>query len=85
MMTKVPIGKQCTAIRILIGAVERGMKMKPSEIRHIKPHYEAAFETLLWFSVNEVEVKEALRRAKEEKNDIGVHRANVGELLSRED
>lgn len=66
---RVPIGKQCGAIRILINAADRGAKFKPSEVKHYKEQWEAAFESLIWLQLNEEKIKKALRDGKSDKPD----------------
>lgn len=61
MTDPVPIGKQCSAVRILINAAERGAKFKPTEVKFFREQWEAAFETLIWLQLNEKKIKEALR------------------------
>lgn len=58
---RIPIGKQCGAIRMLINAADRGAKFKPSEVKHYKAQWEAAFDSLIWLQLNEEKIKEALR------------------------
>lgn len=57
---KVPIAKQCSSIRTLIRAAESSVKMRKSEIEHLKPQWEAAIESLTWLALNEVKIKKAL-------------------------
>lgn len=60
-MTKIPIAKQCASLRLLIRSAETGVKMKKAEIDHLRPHWDAACESLTWLSLNETKIKEALR------------------------
>lgn len=65
----VPIGKQCSSVRILINAAERGTKFKPSEVKFFKQQWEAAFESLIWLQLNEKKIKEALRHELHRSGD----------------
>lgn len=64
MTDPIPIGKQCSAVRILINAAERGTKFKTSECKHFKAQWEAAFDTLIWLQLNEDKIKKALRNGQ---------------------
>lgn len=64
---KIPIGKQCSSIRLLIRAAESHPKMRKAELDHMKPQWEAALESLTWLALNEEKIKKALSDASREQ------------------
>lgn len=62
MTERVPIGLQAAGIRILIDAHTKGLTIRPDDVAHLKPHWEAAYKSLEWFMQNEKKIKQALER-----------------------
>lgn len=70
-MKKIPIGKQCSSLHVLIRSAETGIKLKKSEVDYLRPHWMAAYESLTWLALNERKIKEALRHAGSESDESG--------------
>ena len=64
MTERVPIGVQLASIRILIDAHAKGLTIRPDDLAHLKPHWDAAHKSLEWLMLNEKKIKSALSGGK---------------------